>query len=154
MTSALLTAAITVGVGFFVFVLGQFTQRLCIEPIQEQKRLIGEIAYLLLYYGNVASVTRKEELQQEASQELRRSAGQLRSTLRTVLGYRFFEFLGVVEKKENVMNATTELIGVSYAIRSGDNAAARRRMSAVTKALNIPQPPAQPPGEPPEPLES
>ena len=138
MMSELLTASITVVLGFFVFVLGQFTQRLCIEPIQEQKRVIGEIAYLLDYYGNVASVA-KAGLAEEASRELRRLAGELRSTLRTVLGYRFFEVFRVVEKRENVMRATTELKGVSLSIRMKDNPAARRHMSAVIQALNIPQ---------------
>jgi hypothetical protein len=138
MMSELLTASITVVLGFFVFVLGQFTQRLCIEPIQEQKRVIGEIAYLLDYYGNVASAS-KAGLTEEASRELRRLAGELRSTLRTVLWYRFLEVFRVVEKRENVMRATTELKGVSLSIRMKDNPAARRHMSAVIQALNIPQ---------------
>jgi hypothetical protein len=138
MMSELLTASITVVLGFFVFVLGQFTQRLCIEPIQEQKRVIGEIAYLLDYYRDVASVA-KAGLAEEASRELRRLAGELRSTLRTVLWYRFFEVFRVVEKRENVMRATTELKGVSLSIRMKDNPAARRHMSAVIQALNIPQ---------------
>jgi hypothetical protein len=141
--SELLTAGITVVLGYFVFVLGQFTQRLCIEPIQEQKRVIGEIAYLLDYYGNVASVA-QAGLAEEASRELRRLAGELRSTLRTVLGYRFFAFLGVVEKKDDVITATTELKGVSLSIRMHDNPAARRHMSAVVQALNIPQAPPGP----------
>jgi len=140
--SELLTASITVVLGFFVFVLGQFTQRLCIEPIQEQKRVIGEIAYLLDYYGDVASVA-KAGLAEEASRELSRLAGELRATLRTVLWYRFFEFPGVVEKRENVMRATTELKGVSLSIRMKDNPAARRHMSAVRTALKIPEPPAE-----------
>ena len=56
-----------------------------------------------------------------------------------VLWYRFFEFFGVVEKRNNVMTATTELKEVSLSIRMNDNAAARRHMSAVIQALNIPQ---------------
>ncbi len=41
------------------------------------------------------------------------------------------------------MRATSELKGVSLSIRMNDNPAARRHMSAVIKALNIPQ---EPPG--------
>src|ERR671912_1599775 len=99
MMSELLTAGITVVLGYFVFVLGQFTQRLCIEPIQEQKRVIGEIAYLLDYYGDVESVARAG-LTEEAARELRRLAGELRSTLRMVLGYRFLAYLRLVEKSD------------------------------------------------------
>src|SRR5215216_2442477 len=138
MMSELLTASITVALGFLVFVLGQFIQRLCIEPIQEQKRIIGEIAYLLDYYRDVASVA-KAGLAEEASRELRRLAGELRSTLRLVLGYRFFELLRLVEKRDNVMTATTELKWVSLSMRMNDDPAARRYMSAVIQALNIPQ---------------
>jgi hypothetical protein len=138
MMAELLTALFTVVLGYFVFVLGEFTQRLCIEPIQEQKRVIGEIAYLLDHYGNVASL-KKAGLTEEASQELRKLAGELRSTLRTVLWYRFFEVCRVVEKREKVMRATTELKWVSLSIRMNDNPAARRHMSAVIQALNIPQ---------------
>ena len=142
MMSELLTAGFTVALGFIVFVLGQFTQRLCIEPIQEQKRVIGEIAYLLDYYGNVASVA-KAGLTQEASRELRRLAGELRATLRTVLWYRLFEIPGVVEERDKVMTATTELKWVSLSMSMNDTPAARRHMSAVIQALNIPQ---EPPG--------
>jgi hypothetical protein len=139
--SELLIAGFTVALGFVVFVLGQFTQRLCIEPIQEQKRIIGEIAYLLDYYRNVASVA-KAGLAEEASRELRRLAGELRATLRLILWYRFFELLpGLVEKRENVMKATTELKEVSFSIRRKDNAAARRHMAAVIQALDLPQAP-------------
>jgi hypothetical protein len=143
MMSELLIAGFTVALGYVVFVLGQFTQRLCIEPIQEQKRVIGEIAYLLDYYGNVESVA-KAGLTEEASRELRRLAGELRATLRTVLGYRVFALLRFVEKSDKVMTATTELKWVTLSIRMNDNAAARRHMSAVIQALNIPQAPPGP----------
>ena len=136
--SELLTAGFTVALGFVVFVLGQFTQRLCIEPIQEQKRITGEIAYLLDYYRDVASVA-KAGLAEEASRELRRLAGELRATLRTVLWYRFFAYLRFVEKRDKVIRATTELKEVSLSIRMKDNPAARKHMSAVIQALNIPQ---------------
>ena len=105
--------------------------------------MIGEIAYLLDYYANVASVA-KAGLAEEASRELRRLAGELRSSLRTVLWYRFFEYFGVVEKSDKVMTTTTELKEVSLSIRMDDNAAARRHMSAVIQALNIPQAPPGP----------
>ena len=145
MMSELLIAGFTVALGYVVFVLGQFTQRLCIEPIQEQKRVIGEIAYLLDYYGNVASVA-KAGLTEEASRELRRLAGELRASLRTVLWYGFFEFFGVVERRNNVMTATTELKEVSLSISMNDNAAARRHMAAVIQNLSIPQAPPSPTG--------
>jgi hypothetical protein len=81
--SGVMTAAITVVLGFVVFVLGQIAQRFFIEPIQEQRRVIGEIAYVVLYYGNVGSFA-TPELRQEALQTLRKLSGQLRASLWTV----------------------------------------------------------------------
>ena len=40
MEAELLTAAITVVLGFVVFALGQIAQRFVIEPMQEQRRIM------------------------------------------------------------------------------------------------------------------
>jgi hypothetical protein len=44
---ALATALIAV----VVFVAGQILQRFVLEPIQEQRRLMGKIAHALLFYA-------------------------------------------------------------------------------------------------------
>lgn len=136
--SEVLTAAITVVLGFIVFVLGQIAQTFFIEPIQEQRRVIGEIAYVVLYYGNVGALA-TPELQQEALQTLRKLSGQLRATLWTVPLYRLFERRGLAEKRENIITASTHLIGWSNSVGMGDGPAASRHRSAVIKALNIPE---------------
>ena len=67
--SELLTAAITVVLGFVVLVLGQIAQRFFIEPIQEQKRAIGEVGYTDFYYANVDGMS-PPEVRVEAQQKL------------------------------------------------------------------------------------
>jgi hypothetical protein len=109
-SSELRTAALTVVLGFVVFVLGQIVQRFFLEPMQEQKRIIGEIAFAVLYYGNVSIMANKER-QEEAVFHLRKLAGQLRATLWTVPWYRLFESLRMVEKRENVLTASEQLVG-------------------------------------------
>ena len=47
----LLTSFLTVFSGTVVFVAGQNVSRFFIEPIHEQRRLIGEIAYVLIFYA-------------------------------------------------------------------------------------------------------
>ena len=90
----LLTTALTVVLGFVVFVFGQIAQRFFIEPIQEQKRVIREIAFAVLFYGNVGKFA-TPELRQEALETLRKLSGQLHATLWTVPRHRLFESLGI-----------------------------------------------------------
>jgi hypothetical protein len=133
-----LTAAITVVLGFFVLVLGQIAQRFFMEPIQEQTRIIGEIAYAVRYFGNVgrrATSTEKEE----ARRTLRKLSGQLHATLWTIPYYGLFESRGWVEKRENVVTASTGLVGWSSAIVMEDDPNASRHRSAVIKALGLPR---------------
>lgn len=52
----LLTAALTALFGVLVFVLGQAAQRFVVEPIQDQRKVIGEVAFALLMFANVAEV--------------------------------------------------------------------------------------------------
>ena len=48
-----LTVALTILGEVVVFVGGQIAQRFFLEPIQDQRKVIGEIAYVLLYHDNV-----------------------------------------------------------------------------------------------------
>jgi len=132
------TAAITVLLGFVVFVLGQIAQRFFIEPIQEQKRIIGRIAYVILYYANVMALAPKPR-QDEASEELRKLAGELRATLWIVPSYRLFQGLGLVEKRENIISASAGLVGWSNSVHMRDGTHAARHMATVAKALDLPR---------------
>jgi hypothetical protein len=134
----LLTAGITVVLGFVVFVFGQIAERYFIEPIQEQRRVTGEIAYVVLYYANVSGRFTKQELQQEASQELRKLAGELRATLWTVPWYRHFQSLGLVENRDNVISASTGLVGWSNSVYMEDDSNSAQHMATVAKALDLP----------------
>lgn len=49
MVAAIVTAFLAV----FVFVLTQSFLKLVLEPVQDQRRLIGEVAHALLFYANV-----------------------------------------------------------------------------------------------------
>jgi hypothetical protein len=134
----LLTAALTVVIGVVVFVLGQIIQRFFIEPIQEQRTLRKEIAYLLLSYSTTRSL-KKAGLQQEASQNLLRLSGQLRATLWTIPCYRLFAFFGAAKKQENVREAGEALAGWALAVSTDDNPSASKHRSDIAKALGVPE---------------
>ena len=133
----ILTAAITVVLGFIVLVLGQIAQRFFIEPIQEQTRIIGEIAYAVRYYRSLGHRSTPAE-RDEARRTLRKLSGQLHATLWTIPYYGLLEPRGWVEKRENVLTASSELVGWETAIVMKDDPSASRHRSAVTKALGLP----------------
>ena len=132
-----LTAAITVVLGLVVLVLGQIAQRFFIEPIQEQKRVIGEIAYAVFYYANVGSMS-PPDVREEAQRTLRKLSGQLQATLWAVPYYGLFESRGWVEKRENVIAASAGLVGWSNSVVMKDSPHASRHRSAIIKALSLP----------------
>ena len=104
--SAALTAALTVVLaGVVVFVGGQIVQRFVLEPIQDQRKVIGEIAYVLLYHGNVGRYVPFESQQSrdDVAAALRRLAGELRATRATIPAYRRLERTPWVVKTDNLI---------------------------------------------------
>ena len=108
-----------------VFVLTQSFLKLVLEPIQEQRRLIGEVASALTVYEKSFTLrvepsegtfgaepmrfgATKEEVV-EADKALRELAGRLRGSLWTVPAYDMFAFLHLVPKLVDVVVAANEL---------------------------------------------
>lgn len=86
--SSVVTAALTALFAVIVFVAGQLAQRFILEPIQEQRKIIGEIAFSLLFHANVMDMARRAnsgliqiEEPIEVAKTLRSLAGRLRATL-------------------------------------------------------------------------
>jgi hypothetical protein len=111
----ILTSSLTVIGGIIVLVIGQIITKFFIEPIHEQAKVIGEIAYLLTMYSNVYGNPGilKPEKMDEASTSLRRCAGQLLARTYALKPYWFWEKLGVVPKIEAVELVSKRLIGLS-----------------------------------------
>ena len=77
-----------------VFLVGQFVLKLTLEPAVRARETIGRARATLEYYADVsanppAPRTEPNERMHEASQALRRMAGELRTIPSSVLGYRF-----------------------------------------------------------------
>ncbi|MBC7809857.1 MAG: hypothetical protein H7175_01850 [Burkholderiales bacterium] len=118
--NSLETAALTAFFGVLVFVLGQFVQKFILEPIQEQRKVIAEIAFVLVFLRNVSkgSISTEEELH-EANATIRRLAAQLRATLWTIPLYGVFARLRIVPERKAIFEASKALIGWSNSIYSG-----------------------------------
>jgi hypothetical protein len=108
-----------------VFVITQSFLKLVLEPVQEQRRLIGEVASALTVYEKsfmlrvepsegtfgaksmLFGATKEEAM--EADKALRGLAGRLRGSLWTVPAYDMFAFLRLVPKLVDVVVAANEL---------------------------------------------
>lgn len=115
-TKIFLTSAITVCGSVLVLVLGQWVLKFILEPIQEQSRLIGEIASSLIFYANISpTMTNRmlanldptesgNDIQQEIILERRKEIirkGEERAD----------------EAQEDCRKQASELLGATYAIR-------------------------------------
>jgi hypothetical protein len=150
LSGAITTAALTVFAGFVVFVAGQIVQRFVLEPVQEQRKVIGEIAHALLYYGNVYLVEEAEKLEElkerrisqleEAQTALRGLASRLRESLWAVPAYETLARIGWVRKKADILTASRELVGWSNSIFGGSTAELiDRRRATIAEVLGISQ---------------
>jgi len=89
------------------FVITQYILKFVLEPIQEQRRLIGEVAQALSMYYYVQDV--HQEGVEEVRQNLRTLSAWLWSSLWAIPCYDLFVLLGQVPKANDVMVAATKL---------------------------------------------
>ena len=143
LSAEMLKAALTVAGGVLIFVVGQMVQRLLIEPIHEQRKTIGEIAYALLMYGNVGQVA---EIQAkgipvveptpppEVVKTVRALAARLQQSRHVIPMYRLLAFVRAVPSSTDLLEAIKWLTAWSNMIYTGQPVAAQDK---VAKALGI-----------------
>lgn len=112
--------------GVAVFIAGQALLKFVLEPIHRQRKIIGEVAFVSLMYANVQTHENLEfelvELTEpnEAAKELRRLAGELKSTLWTIPFYSFWSALKLTPERENIQKASSSLVGWSNSVHGGN----------------------------------
>jgi hypothetical protein len=152
--------------GVAVFVIGQLVAKFLIDPLQEQKRLIGEIAASIILYSNVGSgieshyynqirllgqsddpskdinIDRYKELinaewarSDEAAKVLRRQATELLSKTNAIPCYRLLSYLRQVPPLDDIVAASSELIGMSNATHGHTTYSSR--IETVIRRLNL-----------------
>jgi hypothetical protein len=114
-------AIVTALLAVIAFVLTQSYLKLVLEPIQEQRRLIGEVASALTIYeraytlrvdrddGDQAWFGASKEEAKEAEKALRELGGRLQASLWSVPLYDVFALIRVVPKLVDVVVAANEL---------------------------------------------
>lgn len=142
MLSPGVTASLTALLTVLVFVIGQLVQRFFLEPIQDQRKNIGEIAYALVFYANVSDTEdnllrglARLEIEEPivVARTIRKLASELRASLHVILFYRFFSCLRLVPKKEVVSLASVHLVGWSNSIHRGDPDVHRDKIAELLK---------------------
>ena len=144
-----LTSLATAAAGTLVFVFGQALQRFVLEPIQEQARVIGRVAFALLAYAELSPERDRPEKLEESSAALRDLAGHLRASLRVIPCYRLFATLRLVQSRARVVDATQELLCWSQAVFGGRSLTLshRRRLAEQLQIPWVDPPPRDTPSD-------
>ena len=137
----IITAVLTVLGGVFVYVAGQIIAKFFIDPYQEYRKTVGEIAHALVYYGHVSANTKKE-LQDEASTAFRDKAALLRARAYEIPLYKWFT--RVLRKRippfDSVIAASNALIGLSNSVHGNDHDGMERYRKTIIDSLRLPTP--------------
>ena len=108
MQQAIFTAVLTIIGGAITFALGQMFLKALLDPIVDLKREIGRIAYALDFYDN-------QRESKAASARFRDHACRLRELMNTLFLYDVWQPLFGLPKREDVFEASADLIGHSNA---------------------------------------
>jgi len=112
--------------------------KLYTDPVQDYRRLKGEIASALWQYGNVSYQSSNRD---EARSELRRLSGELQRVSNSIPSYRLFSFLRLVPTWHDIQKASSNLIGLTTSLgaTSGEavTIAEHHKWEIVRTALGI-----------------
>lgn len=113
-----MTVFLTIFVGVVTFVLGQLALKLLIEPVQEFKKTIADVALSLNEYSNiyanpgVAGV----EVEKKASEELRKLSSRLNVQIYLVPFYNITAKVFRLPSKKQAVDAVENLIALSNSV--------------------------------------
>lgn len=113
-----MTIFLTILSGVIIFVLGQLTLKLLIEPIHECRRTITDIAFSLIDYANIYGNpgVAGNEAEKQASKELRRLSSCLNAQMYLIPYYRFISKIFGLPSRNRVVEAASNLIGLSNGV--------------------------------------
>ena len=117
------TVFLTVISGVITYVLGQLAVKLVIDPVQETKKTIGQIALALIERANVVANPGVSErvVIDETAKHFRQLSSQLQSHLYLVPCYKVTAMIFRLPAVENVLKSTSYLIGLSNSLHRTDD---------------------------------
>lgn len=109
---------LTILSGVIVFVTGQLILKLLIDPVQEFKKTVADVAMALIEYANIYAnpgiVDR--EIAKKASQELRKLSSRLNTQIYLVPSYQIVAKVFRLPSKEKILKSSKNLIGLSNGV--------------------------------------
>ena len=115
--------------GVIIYVLGEIIVKIVIDPVQELKRVIAEIAFKLIHYSHVFKLASSEESAgeemgkaigreklEEAANEYRRLASMLNAGYRLVPFYPIARMLFFLPREADIIEARNALLEMSEEI--------------------------------------
>jgi hypothetical protein len=119
LTKILLTSSFTVLGAIMVFVTSQILGKLVIEPIQELKKLLGDIRYALVFHAPaILTPVGDRPAEDSAAETLRKLSCDLRSKVGAVPFYETWAWIskGFLPSGANALDAATCLMGLSNSV--------------------------------------
>jgi hypothetical protein len=135
--STVLTTLSTIVPATLIFVIGQILARFVLEPIQDQARTVGRVAFCLLAYADLDPRRSKIEHLDEASKTLRELAAQLRASRRVIPFHDLLGHLRCVLSKRTLCEASAALVHWSNAVYNGDTRHYRDHLARILKVPGL-----------------
>jgi len=110
-----ITSGVTIIGGVFIFVCGQIVLKFFIEPILDQRRLIGELTSALIFYSDLIANPGNDDSDKrlQLSEELRKYASNLMAKTKAIPFYLLFSKIHFVIKFESLKEVSKQLIYLS-----------------------------------------
>ena len=133
------TVFLTVLSGVITYVLGQLILKLLIEPVNDLKRTIGEIAHSLIEHANVIQNpgVPEEEMITETSRHLRKLSSHLESHLYLIPMYICTSKLFFLPSRDKIISAARALMGLSNSVFRAEEGIYKQNAHRVEKVCDF-----------------
>ena len=136
------TLLVFIGIAVVLF-LSQLASEGIIKPYVEYRKVLSEISYTLIYYGNLIISTpahSKRDEQVEISERLRQLSARLRSAITALPFHELMRLLQLIPLQERIHDAAARLIRMSNLLLETEQKRhdkIRQDMAAIGELLRI-----------------
>jgi hypothetical protein len=138
-------------IGVIIYVLGQIITKIVIDPVQELKRVIADVAFKLIHYSHVFRLSSAEETPQatanktiaredleKTADEYRKLASMLNAAYRLVPFYPLARFVFLLPREADIVDARNDLIEMSEEIFAAPKSfVISERRKSIEKKLKV-----------------
>ena len=141
LTKILLTSSLTAIGAVLVFVVSQLLGKLVIEPVQDLKKLLGEIRYSLVFHAQaIMTPVGNREAEDHAAEVLRKLSCDLRSKVEAVPFYDRWAARshGFMPVRADAFEASKQLMGLSNSVHNDSRSDINsKRIAKIERLLSF-----------------